>query len=106
MKVQRDGRNVTVEVTSDGEGLVSHAGSALLAQVADKSGLTQALSVRLADLKARRSGHDPGRVVRDLAVMLADGGDWSIPGSAETGVSGFLSLRNQERGSQNVLQVV
>jgi hypothetical protein len=73
--VQRDGRNVTVEVTADGEGLVSHVGSALLAQVADKSGLTQALSVRLADLKQRRSGHDPGRVVRDLAVMLADGGD-------------------------------
>jgi hypothetical protein len=33
------------------------------------------LSVRLAALKARRSGHDPGRVVRDVAVMLADGGD-------------------------------
>jgi hypothetical protein len=73
--VQRDGRNVTVEVTADGEGLVSHAGSVLLAQIADKSGLTRALSVRLAGLKARRSGHDPGRVVRDLAVMLADGGD-------------------------------
>jgi DDE family transposase len=75
LKVQRDGRNVTVEVTADGQGLVSHAGSALLAQIADKSGLTQALSVRLAGLKQRRSGHDPGRVVRDLAVMLADGGD-------------------------------
>ena len=75
MRVQRDGRNVTVEVTADGDGLVSHAGSALLAQIADKSGLTQALSVRLESLKARRSGHDPGRVVRDLAVMLADGGD-------------------------------
>jgi hypothetical protein len=75
LKVQRDGRNVTVEVTSDGEGLVSHAGSALLAQIADKSGLTRALSVRLAGLKQRESGHDPGRVVRDLAVMLADGGD-------------------------------
>lgn len=75
MRVQRDGRNVTVEVTADGEGLVSHAGSALLAQIADKSGLTRALSVRLAGLRQRRSGHDPGRVVRDLAVMLADGGD-------------------------------
>jgi hypothetical protein len=73
--VQRDGRNVTVEVTADGEGLVSHAGSALLTRIADKSGLTQALSVRLAGLKRRRSGHDAGRVVRDLAVMLADGGD-------------------------------
>jgi hypothetical protein len=75
LRVQRDGRSVTVEVRSDGEGLVSHAGSALLAQIADKSGLTQALSVRLSGLKARRSGHDPGRVIRDLAVMLADGGD-------------------------------
>ena len=75
MKVQRDGRNVTVEVRADGEGVVSHAGSALLAQIADKSGLTAALSLRLEGLKQRRSGHDPGRVVRDLAVMLADGGD-------------------------------
>jgi hypothetical protein len=54
---------------------VSHEGSALLAQIADKSGLTRELSVRLAGLKQRESGHDPGRVVRDLAVMLADGGD-------------------------------
>ncbi len=75
MKVTRDGHDFTVDVTADGEGLVSHAGSALLAQVADKTGLTQALSLRLAGLKARRSGHDPGRVIRDLAVMLADGGD-------------------------------
>jgi len=73
--VQRDGRNVTVEVRADGEGVVSHAGSALVALIADKSGLSSALSVGLAQLKQRRSGHDPGRVVRDLAVMLADGGD-------------------------------
>jgi hypothetical protein len=75
LRVQRDGRNVTVEVTADGEGLVSHAGSALLAQIADESGLTKALSVCLQGVKQRRFGHDPGRVVRDLAVMLADGGD-------------------------------
>ena len=75
MRVQRDGRDFTVDVTADGEGLVSHAGSALLAQVADKTGLTRALSLRLSSMKERRSGHDPGRVVRDLAVMLADGGE-------------------------------
>ena len=75
MRVTRDGRNFTVDVVADGAGLVSHVGSALLSQVADKSGLTRALSRELASLKARRSGHDPGRVVRDLAVMLADGGD-------------------------------
>jgi hypothetical protein len=71
----RNGRPVTVEVTSDGAGLVSHAGTALLSQVADMVGLTRALSSRLAGLKQRRRGHDPGRVVRDLAVMLADGGE-------------------------------
>jgi hypothetical protein len=75
LKVMRDGRPVTVEVTADGAGLVSHAGSALLAQVADKLGLTRALSLRLAVLKQRRRGHDPGWVIRDLAVMLADGGE-------------------------------
>jgi hypothetical protein len=75
LKVMRDGRPVTVEVTSDGAGLVSHAGTALLGQVADKLGLTSALSGRLAQVKQRRRGHDPGRVIRDLAVMLADGGE-------------------------------
>jgi hypothetical protein len=38
-------------------------------------GLTQALSARLAGIKQRRRGHDPGRVIRDLAVMLVDGGE-------------------------------
>lgn len=75
LKVMRDGRPVTVEVTSDGAGLVSHAGSALVAQVADKVGLTRALSRGLAGIKQRRRGHDPGRVFRDLAVMLVDGGE-------------------------------
>ena len=75
MKVMRDGRPVKVEVTADGSGLVSHAGTALLSQVADKVGLTMALSLRLAEIKQRRRGHDPGRVIRDLAVMLADGGE-------------------------------
>jgi hypothetical protein len=71
----RGERSFTVEVASDGEGLVSRAGTALLARAADKLGLSRALSIRLAMLKQRRRGHDPGRVIRDLAVMLADGGE-------------------------------
>jgi hypothetical protein len=47
----------------------------LLSQIADKSGLTKALSGGLAPMRERRGGHDPGRVIRDLAVMLADGGE-------------------------------
>jgi len=87
LKVMRDGRPLTVEVTSDGTGLVSHAGSALLAQVADTLGLTGALSLWLAAVKQRRRGHDPGRVIRDLAVMLADGGEC---------VADLAAVRDQE----------
>ena len=75
MKVMRDGRLRTVEVTADGAGLVSHVGTALVAEVADKLGLTRALSKRLAGIKQRRRGHDPGAVIVALAVMLADGGE-------------------------------
>lgn len=75
MKVQREGRPFTVEVSADGEGLVSRAGTALLAQVADECGLTKALSRELSPMRERRAGHDPGRIVRDLAVTLADGGE-------------------------------
>src|SRR3954463_9256467 len=71
----RDGRPVTVEVSADGAGLVSHAGSALLAQAADTLGLTSALSLWLGAIKQHRRGHDPGWVIRDLAVMLAGGGE-------------------------------
>jgi hypothetical protein len=62
----------TVEVTADGEGLVSHAGAALLVELADRVGLTGTLSEVLALTRERRSAHDPGRVLRDVAVMLAD----------------------------------
>ena len=72
---------------ADGTGLVSHAGSALIARVADKLGLTKGLSVRLARLKQRRRGRDSGRVIRDLAVMLADGGEC---------VSDLGAVRDQE----------
>jgi hypothetical protein len=75
LKVTRDGRQIKVVVVPDGEGLISHAGSALLAGVADRAGLTRALSRELAGLKQRCSGHDLGHVIRDLAVMLAGGGD-------------------------------
>jgi hypothetical protein len=65
----------TVEVRADGEGLVSHAGAFLLVELADRLGLTDALSAAMAASRERRSVHDPGVVVRDLAVAVADGGD-------------------------------
>jgi DDE family transposase len=75
LRVKRGGRSVKVEVRADGEGLVSHAGAALLAGVADRLGLTSALDRGLERLFERAPRHAPGRVIRDLAVMLADGGD-------------------------------
>src|SRR5688500_1247709 len=71
----RGGRSVKLEVRADGAGLVSHAGAALLAGVADRLGLTSALDRALEGLFERAPRHLPGRVIRDLAVMLADGGD-------------------------------
>jgi len=87
MKVQRNGREFTVEVTADGEGVVSHAGAALLAETADRIGLTDALAKGLAPMRERRGAHNPGRVVRDLAVMLASGGEH---------LSDLAAVRDQE----------
>jgi hypothetical protein len=55
-------------------GLSSRAGSALLALTAQRLGLSDGLSGALAGTPQRRSAHDPGRVLCDLAVMAADGG--------------------------------
>jgi hypothetical protein len=75
LKVQRDGRQFTVDVAADGDGLVSHAGSALLAQVADKTGLTAALSAAPGSPEGASVWPRSRPGDRDLAVMLADGGD-------------------------------
>ena len=75
MRVMRDGRSVTVEVTSDGAGLVSHAGTALLAQVVTRWGSRGRCRHGWPRSSGGGRGHNPGRVVRDLAVMLADGGE-------------------------------
>src|SRR5487761_104986 len=64
-----------LRVRADGSGLVGHAGSRLLAELAERSGLSQGLSKTLAPLVKRRRRHDPGRVLVDLAVTLADGGE-------------------------------
>ena len=61
-------------------------GSRLLAELADRAGVTGLFGDVLAGLRERRSGHDPGRVLVDLAVMLADGG---------TTISDLAVLRNQ-----------
>ncbi|HZD03041.1 MAG TPA: IS1380 family transposase [Actinomycetes bacterium] len=66
------------EVAADAHGSCSHAGVVLLAELADRLGLTSELGCRANLGLARRGGshaHDRGAVLRDLVVMLADGGD-------------------------------
>ena len=86
MKVMGRSSNVKVDVRADGTGLSSRAGTALLGLAAQRLGLTDALGWALAETRERRSVHDPGRVLCDLAVMLADGGRC---------VSDLVALRSQ-----------
>jgi Transposase DDE domain group 1 len=60
-----------LEVTGGGTGIVSHAGLGLLRRLADKTGLTGGLSRAL--WSGRVLGHDRGRVLADIACVIADG---------------------------------
>jgi hypothetical protein len=104
--VKPEARLRTVEVTADGEGLVSHAGVALLVELADRVGLTGALSGALAGTRERRSAHDPGRVLRDVAVMLADGGDCVTDMDAYRGQERLFGARSSETTTHRVLKSI
>jgi len=61
-------------VTADGKGPVNHAGARLLCDLADGLGLTAELGRVMDRTVRRRVVHDRGRMLVDVAVMLADGG--------------------------------
>jgi Transposase DDE domain group 1 len=84
--MQVTGPRPKIVAAADGRGVVGHAGARLLADLADATGLTAAFGDALAPLRVRQSGHDPGRVAVDLAVMLADGGE---------AIADLAVLRNQ-----------
>jgi hypothetical protein len=73
------------KVTGDGEGLVSHAGIAWLAETADLAGLTAELSTAMAAVPQRR--HDPGRTLAQMILALADGA---------TCLSDLAAIRSQQ----------
>ena len=58
-----------------GSGVVSLAGAVALARTAQATGLTTALSAALAPWRKPLATHDPGKIVCDLAISLAVGGD-------------------------------
>jgi hypothetical protein len=83
--VQATNTRPRFEVVADGQGICSHVGAALLGELSDRLGLTGELG-RRANHGVRAGAYDRGQVLRDLVVMLADGGDC---------VSDLASLRDQ-----------
>ena len=79
-------RLARVKVSADGHGVVSHAGVALLREVAEGTGLTGAVTRALLDTYKGFPVHAPGRVFTDLAVAVADGAD---------AISGIAVLRDR-----------
>lgn len=62
-------------VEATGSGVVSQAGAVALARTAQASGLSTALSAALRPWRKPLACHDPGKVITDLAISLAIGGD-------------------------------
>jgi hypothetical protein len=60
---------------ADGQNLISHAGDALLCEMADRSGLTLAMSKAMDECGISWHTHDPGVVLTHLAIAIADGAD-------------------------------
>ena len=75
MRVKRTELVESVQIMADADRLTSRAGTALLVGLADRVGLSGALAQAMGGVRKRCSRHDPGRTLRDLAVMVADGGD-------------------------------
>ncbi len=64
-----------VHTDGAGKGVVSQAGAVLLTRTVKASGLDRALSVALGGWRKPLAIHDPAKVLLDLAVSLALGGD-------------------------------
>jgi hypothetical protein len=64
-----------LSVIAGGGSLVSHAGGVLLVETARRSGLAGQLSRQLGRWRKPLAIHDPGKIVTDLAIAVALGGD-------------------------------
>ena len=62
-------------VEDDGRGIVSPADAALLVEAVRESGLDAAISAALAPWRKPRAVHDPGKILLDVALAAAPGGD-------------------------------
>ena len=73
--MKNSARAARVTVSADGRGLASQAGVVLLWEMMRVTGLGRGLAEGLARWRAPRAVHDPGKIIADLAVALALGGD-------------------------------
>jgi hypothetical protein len=55
--------------------VVSQAGAVLLLETVRKTGLDQSISAALAPWRKPRAVHDPGKILLDVAMAVALGGD-------------------------------
>jgi len=81
-------------VDAAGTGVVSQAGAALLVETARKTGLDRELSTALGRWQAPTAVHDPGKILCDLAIAVALGGDCLADIAtvrAEPGVFGLVA---------------
>ena len=74
-QMQNTARRPKIAVSCDGPGIVSGAGALLLTEAVRVTGLGAGLSAGLARWRSPRAVHDPGKVITDLAVAVALGGD-------------------------------
>ena len=72
---QRSGRYPSLAVDGRGSRVVPNAGAVVLLRTAEAVGLDGALSAAVAPWRRPTARHDPGKVLLDLAVSLAVGGD-------------------------------
>jgi len=68
-------RGLKMIVSADGKGIVSQSGGLLLTRTLAVTGLDRGLSAALERRRAPRAAHDPEKIIADLAVTLALGGD-------------------------------
>jgi hypothetical protein len=73
--VKATGLYPCVRVDAAGSGVVSKAGGLLLIEAVRVSGLDTELSRMLAPWRRPLARHDPAKIVTDLAITLALGGD-------------------------------
>ena len=62
-------------VDTAGTNLISHAGTVLLLRTAETIGLNTALTSALSAWRTPTAVHDPGKILLDVAVSIAAGGD-------------------------------